>query len=402
MRKYILTNGKILTPFEMINDYILEIEGNKISNIFKSEDLNRIYFDKNYDKVLNLKGKIISPGFIDIHNHGAMGVDFNNFNEISAVTEYLASNGTTSILITLGNPPLEKIKSNLEAIKKTIIRGYKGTRIAGINLEGPYLNPKHGVQRDNILSPVKKEYEEIINKSLPYLKIMTVAPELENARELIKYLNENNIIISIGHSEASRDDIDFAILHGAKLITHIFDAFGPPIQKRKGIKAIGIEEYLLSKEDLFAEVVADKIGIHVDPLFLRFLLNIKGKYKIILITDSIYTAGLNFKEYKGVGGITLKIKDDININKENNDVYGSILTLNKAIKNIMSHTGISIKDAILMATYNPANLLGIDDRKGSIKVGMDADLTVIDEALNVYMTIIEGNIFYDNSKKFSS
>ena len=393
MCKYILVNGKIITPFEVFDDYIIEIKDKKIGDIFKKEDLGKIYLKEDYDRVIDLKGKIIAPGFIDIHNHGVNGVDFSNSGlNIEKATKFLAKNGVTSFLLTNGMPPFDHIINNIRDVKKIIDKGYEGARICGFNFELPYLSSKFGAHPELALKPVPDEYNAIIEESMPYVKVMTVAPEIEGARELIRYLNQNNIITSIGHSEASKDDIDFAIFNGAKLITHIFDAFGPPIQTRKGIKQVGIEEYLLTREDLYAEVVADKNGVHVDPLFIKILLDIKGKDKVILITDSIDTAGLKSKEFKSEDGRAFIIEDDININKDNGDVCGSLLTLNKAVKNIIDHTGINLKDALLMASYNPAKLLGIDNKKGSIKVGMDADIIVIDNDINVYMTIIEGDI----------
>ena len=396
MDTYALTGGKIITPFDMLNDYVIEVSGKKISNIFNEKELGTKYPEDTYDRIIDCKGKIISPGFIDIHNHGANSLHYGSIEDsIDQATNFLAKAGVTSFLATIGGPPFSQIIDNVRKIKEIIQKGYSGTRIAGLNFELPYLNPKHGANRGNILPIKREEYEQIVEEASPYIKIMSVAPELEGAIELIRYLRDKGIVAAIAHSEASQDEVNLAILNGAKLITHIFDAFGPPVQTTRGVKPVGIEEHLLTREDLTAEAIADVNGIHVHPIFLKILVKVKGKDKIILITDSVYTAGLPQGEHTMPNGRTLSIRDDVNINTENDDVSGSALTLNRAIRNMVNHTGIPLKDALLMASYNPARLLKIDDAKGALKVGMDADIAVIDNDVNVSMCIIEGEIVFN-------
>jgi len=400
MNKYILINGKILTPFEQLNDYVLEITGNKISNIFKSDMLDNKSYKKDYDSIFDLKGKIISPGFIDIHNHGAKEIDFLYLEKdsIDDATMHYATGGTTSFLLTPAALPFKDAINNLKRVKKVISKEYRGARVLGINMEGPYLSPKHGAQNPEYFKdPIKEEYEAIIQEALPFLKVMTVPPEIQGAKGLIKYLNQNGVIISIGHTEASRDEVDFAVLNGAKLITHIFNAMGQPSQIDGGVKPVGVEEYLMINDKLMAEVMADRYGAHIDPIFLKILLRVKGKDKIILITDSVFPAGLKSGTYSFSDGRKFIVfEGDVNRLEANNGLAGSVMNMNNAVKNMINHTGIGIKDAVLMASYNPAKLLRIDNKKGNIQVGMDADIAIIDENINVYMTIVEGDIVFDD------
>jgi N-acetylglucosamine-6-phosphate deacetylase len=409
MNKYLLTGGRILTPGYELEGHDLEITGTKITNIFKKKNTdNNGKKDKNhanpvenkYSETFNLGGKIVCPGFIDIHNHGAKDVNFLDFrnNEIDEATMYNAAGGTTSFLLTTGPLPINEGIDNLKRIKKALNKKYKGSRVLGIHMEGPYLNQNYGAQRkDYSLIPKRKEYESMVEEAMPYLKSMTVAPELGGARDLIRYLNDKNVITSIGHTEASFEDVDYAISNGAKSVTHIFNAMAQPIQKDKGVKPVGIEEYLMMRDELMAEVMADRHGAHVNPVFLKILVAVKGKDKMMLVTDSIFTAGLKTGTYLASDGRNFTIiEGDINRLQENNDLAGSVMQMKNAVKNMMNHTGLRLKDAVGMATINPARLLNVDNRKGSLRVGMDADIIVIDTDVNVYLTIVEGEIFFRN------
>lgn len=409
MNKYLLIGTKIITPGYELEGYDLEITGTKITNIFKKKNAdNSSKKDKDsanpvenkYSEIFNLEGKIICPGFIDIHNHGAKDVNFLDFRNdgIDKATMYNASGGTTSFLLTTGPLPVNEVIDNLKRIKKALDKKYKGSRVLGIHMEGPYLNPNYGAQvKGQSLVPKRKEYESMVEEAMPYLKSMTVAPELDGARDLIRYLNDKNVITSIGHTEASFEDVDYAISNGAKSVTHIFNAMAQPIQKDKGVKPVGIEEYLMMRDELMAEAMADRHGAHVNPIFLKILVAVKGKDKIMLVTDSIFTAGLKTGTYLASDGRQFTIiEGDINRLKENNFLAGSVMQMKNAVKNMINHTGLSLKDVLGMATINPARLLNVDNRKGSLKVGMDADIIVIDEDVNVYMTIVEGEVFYKN------
>ena len=178
-------------------------------------------------------------------------------------------------------------------------------------------------------------------------------------------------------------------------IDHIFDCFSEPISVERGAKATGIEEEFLVCDELMAEVIADKNGIHVAPTWLKILLRCKGVENIILITDSRDITGNPPGKYIMQDGLSAVIKkgEDI-VRLDNGGLAGSVMTMNGAIKNMMRHTGISLEDAVRMATYNPAKVLKISNKKGEIKEGLDADFAVFDKDLNIKMTVLGGEIFY--------
>ena len=347
-------------------------------------------------RVLDLGGRYLCPGLIDIHTHGALGVDYSHLgDDIATATEFLARHGVTAFLPTPGQPPYEDIVANVAALRAAAEDPPPGARIVGINFEGPYLNPKHGSRRENVLLPTPEQYRAMIEAAGPLARIMTVAPELEGARELIRYLNERGIIPSIGHSEAALEDLEFAVHCGARLATHMFCAMGQPEHERKGIKPVGIEEHLLDMDEITAEVIADERGIHVAPHFLKALVEAKGRNRVILITDSIRMTGMSEDEYEGADGRTFVHDGDLRIVKSTGDVSGSLMTLDRAVANMMRHTGVSLRDAVYMASLTPARLLRIDDRKGSIAVGMDADLIAVDEEMQVFLTLVAGEVAWD-------
>lgn len=396
MKRYTFVNGKIVTPFDILHGFALEVHGHKIVDIYRSES----HGITPESEVIDAHGRYLVPGFIDIHNHGAMGVDFAALqSDIDPATRFFAENGVTSFLLTNGSPPMEKIFDCIATVEKTLERGYTGARILGLNLEGPFLNPQHGAQRNNTLKPERAIYEPIVERALPLMKIMTVPPELEGAPDLITHLRERGVVVGIGHSEATREQVDDAILRGAGLATHLFDAFGPPVYKMKGVKPVGIEEYLLTREDIVAEILPDKNGIHVEPVLLKMAFTVKGKEGLIIITDSTFPAGVESTEQPDSDGRTFEIRDDLRFNTINGDLSGSVMTLNQGVRNLMRHADVSLKDAVYMASYNPARLLRVDTKKGSLKMGMDADIVIIDEDINVYFTMVEGNVIVNKLSK---
>ena len=400
MGRYLLSDCSILTPLQKLEHAFIEVEGPKIASVIKREEYHKDkYPDSSYDRVFPIGGRTVCPGFIDIHNHGAMGINFSDLQggSVEKAALHFASGGTASFLLTPGPLPFKENIENLGRIKKALEQPCPGARAVGINMEGPYLNPKYGAQKKGTSQvPEKEEYEKIIKEALPYLKVMTVAPELPDAMGVLRTLSRNDVIASIGHTEASGPQIELAVREGARLITHIFNAMGQPVQKEGGVKPVGTEDHLIINDSLMAEVMADRNAAHVDPVHLKILVRVKGIDNIILITDSLFPAGLQEGLHEGSDGRRIVVyKNDVNRLEENGFLAGSVMSMNMAVKNMINHTGIGLIDAVKMATVNPARLLGIDGRKGSIKEGMDADITVIDDDINVILTIVEGRIAYD-------
>ena len=245
-----------------------------------------------------------------------------------------------------------------------------------------------GAQKEeNAIIPKYEDYSRIVEASRGNLKIMTVSSEIEGYEELVKFLRVNNVSVALGYCSASAPRID-----------HIFDCFSGPDQIERGVKPAGIEEEFLVCDDLMAEVIADKNGVHVHPTWLKILLRCKGVENIILITDSRDIAGNTPGEYMLRDGLKAVINEGEDVVRlANGSLAGGAMSMNEAVKNMIRHTGISLVESIRMATYNPAKAIRISHRKGEIKEGMDADFAIFDEDLNIVKVIQEGKVCVENS-----
>ncbi|MEN2983899.1 MAG: N-acetylglucosamine-6-phosphate deacetylase [Dictyoglomaceae bacterium] len=375
--------GKIITPNRIIEEGAIGIEGSKI--IYVGEDRNL----KDFEEIYNFKDFFISPGFIDIHIHGAFGRDVIEGEEsaLEIISKFIASKGTTGFLPTVLTAPLEDMEKAINAIENYIKKQeskIEGAKILGINLEGPFLNKKYkGAQReDSIIPPDINILKRLLREKV---KLVTIAPEVEGSFEIINYLRERGIIISAGHTDAKTSDMEKAISLGLSHITHIFNGMRPLHHREAGVLGIALVINSLS-----LEVIAD--GIHLSPYILKLLIKIKPKEKLILVTDSMMATGLTDGEYQLAG-------QKVTVNNGKATLYdgtiaGSTLTLNIAVKNMMEMGGINLEDAVFMASYSPALLLGIENRKGSLDVGKDADIVIFDNNFQIRMTIVEGEIVF--------
>lgn len=328
---------------------------------------------------------IVVPGFIDEHIHGANAVDFMDNGKYLNILEDTAKSGVTSLCATTTTNSILNIKKALKNISKYISSNIDmGSRIVGIHLEGPFLSKEYkGAQLDEFIIDSNIDImNEFINASLNNIKLITV--DGKNIK-FIKYLKDNGITVSIGHSNATYCEVLEAISAGATSITHTYNGMS-----KVHHRDLGVVGAALLKDELYTELICD--GIHVSKEAIMLLVKNKPLDKIVLITDSLRQKGLSDGIY---------FEDDQNIILKDNKVTlddgtlaGSILSMNKAIKNIMDYTGVSLIDAVGFATANPAKNLGLFDKIGSISEGKFADFTVIDKDVNVYMTIREGNIIY--------
>lgn len=398
----LLTNTKIITPFYEIQDGFLVIKDKYIHFIgITKRDIREFnYFKNNSNKVVDLKAKISAPGLIDIHTHGALGKDYSNSPDLLLEdAKFRASKGITGFVPTIGAlvPADEILKSSIRLIK-LIQNGVIGAKPLGINLEGPFLYPDYagGAGPKYCSYEIDLQYLRKLQESIgKYLKIVTISPELKESIKAITYLKEKGVIPSIGHTNADYSILDKAIRSGAKLVTHLYNTSPIPEQNIRGVFIPGVNEYLMMRDDVTAEVISDVKGIHVKPIVLKIILRCKGIDKTVLITDSLITAGLpkNGKTFMP-DGEEIYIKDGVNV-KSSGQISGSAMTMDLSVKSIMIHTDVNLRDGLLMATFNPAKVLGIQKNKGSIEVGKDADIIVIDKDINVYMTIVEGKILFD-------
>jgi N-acetylglucosamine-6-phosphate deacetylase len=330
-------------------------------------------------EIIDGMGNYLSPGLIDIHIHGCEGRDTMDEAEdtIYEISKSLVKTGVTSFLPTTMTMEFGKIENALGRIKRQMnTSGY--AEVLGCHLEGPFINKKYKGAQDGtfIIQPD-------FNKIKPYsdvIKIVTIAPEIEGSHEFIKECRNNNIVVSIGHSNASFDEAKNAIETGASHITHTFNAMTPLHHRNPGI--VGAAMYF----DVTCEMIID--NVHVHPAVQRIMHAVKGNEKIILISDAMRACLLKDGEYD-LGGQNVYVKNN-EARLTDGTIAGSVLTMNKAVKNFIENTGIKINQAVGMASLNPARLLGVDNRKGSIERDKDSDFVLFDEDFNVIKTFVKG------------
>jgi N-acetylglucosamine-6-phosphate deacetylase len=343
-----------------------------ITNVKKLQEYN-------LKEIIDGKGNYLSPGFIDIHIHGCGGHDVMDYSKesLDCISKRLVSTGVTSFLPTTITMDMKGIEKALDNIKENMGK-VNEAQILGCYLEGPFINKYYkGAHNDNyIMEPdfkKIKDYKDII-------KIVTVAPELNGAREFIKECINNNIVVSIGHSNATFEEAIESINLGAKHITHTYNAMSPLHHRKPGVVGAAM------LGNVSCELIVD--NIHVHPAAQEILLRLKGYDNIILITDAMRACLLKDGKYD-LGGQEVAVKRE-EARLSDGTIAGSLLTLNKGIRNFIKNTGIDIYNVVKMASLNPARLLGVDCYKGSIEIDKDADLVIINEEFDVMHTLVKG------------
>ena len=332
---------------------------------------------------IDLAGATLLPGFIDVHIHGAVGIDVMDASaaDLRKVSEYLASQGVTSWLPTFVPASDENYASAVAAISEAM--SGPGARILGVHYEGPFVNT---AQCGALHTEYFKTYsgpEDLNSLPLPgnAVRMITLAPEVSGGIELIRELKELGWVISIGHTRADLKVLEEAGDAGAHHMTHFMNAMAPLHHRSPGPIAWG-----LSRDDVTFDLIAD--GIHLDPFMLRLLLKVKGTGGISLISDAIAAAGKGDGDYN-IWGETITVKNGRTANASGS-IAGSVISMLDAVR-LLHSLGISYVDLARVASLNPARLLGIDQVCGSIEPGKRADLVALDQQGNVKLTLIAGN-----------
>lgn len=336
-------------------------------------------------KVYDAEGKKVVPGFLDIHTHGAVGVDVNaaTAEELAKIGHFMATQGTTSWLCSVLTDTKEQTLWCIDEFKKHKKLENDGADLLGIHLEGPFLAKEFkGAMPEHLLRDADvellKEYQEAAEGNIRYL---TVSPEIEGIVDAIPAVRDLGIVVAIGHSGADYDTSMKAIENGAASCTHIFNAMKLLHQHFPAIMGAAMES------DIYCEAICD--GRHLHPGVVRLLIKTKGLDRVVAITDSIMAAGLPDGNYKlGVNDVVV-VDGDAKL-ASNGVRAGSTLTTGQALKNIMKFTGRPIEEVLQLLTVNPAKLIGVFDKKGSIADGKDADLVILDEENNVKDTFVRG------------
>ena len=335
--------------------------------------------------VFDAAGRKIVPGFIDVHTHGAVGVDINGASaeDLEKVGAFFAKNGTTSWLASILTDTEEQTSRAISQCIKYQASAGRGAQLLGIHLEGPFLAsefkgamPEHLLKKGS--ADLVSSYQRQANGNIRYI---TVSPEVEGVLELIPPLRELGIVVAMGHSGADYDTSMAAIQAGTAACTHTFNAMAPLHQHRPAIIGAALES------DVYCEMICD--GLHLHPAIVRLLWKTKGPQRLVAITDSIMAAGLPDGNYHlGVNQVVVE-KGDAKLASDGTRA-GSTLTQDRALRNLLSFTGRPLEEILPVLTENPAKLIGVYDRKGSIEDGKDADLVVLDEQNQVADVFLQG------------
>lgn len=335
--------------------------------------------------VFDAAGRRIVPGFIDIHTHGAVGVDVNGASaeDLEKIGKFFAKNGTTSWLASILTDTEEQTSRAISQCIEYQASAGKGAQLLGIHLEGPFLAsefkgamPEHLLKKGS--ADLAASYQRQANGNIRYI---TVSPEVEGVLELIPRLRELGIVVAMGHSGADYDTAMAAIQAGTAACTHTFNAMAPLHQHRPAIIGAALES------DVYCEMICD--GLHLHPAIVRLLWKTKGPQRLVAITDSIMAAGLPDGNYHlGVNQVVVE-KGDAKLASDGTRA-GSTLTQDRALRNLLSFTGLPLEEILPVLTENPAKLIGVYDRKGSIEDGKDADLVVLDEQNQVADVFLQG------------
>ncbi len=379
-----IINGKVVLK-DGVRENLAVIFDSSIREIKNSNSV-----DVEKYEIIDAEGKLVSPGLVDMHIHGYLGADVSDgdVGGIRKMAEGIIENGVTSWCPTTMTVSMKEIETAFDSVRTLKKSGeYYGARILGVNSEGPFINAsKKGAQAEE---HIKKPDAEFIKKHQDIIKLFTVAPEVDGALDCIETVSkETDVLISLGHTDATFEEALLGISKGAKHTTHLFNAMTALSHRKPGVVGAALTA------DVSTELIADTF--HIDKGLFQLVADVK-KDKLCLITDCIRAGGMPDGDYT-LGGQPLH-KEGIKCLMPDGTIAGSVLNLNEAVKNLYQNTDLSIAEAINCASLNPAKALREDKEIGSLEVGKCADIVIFDEFFKVKMTILTGEIRYKGEEK---
>ena len=379
-----IINATLVMPDHLIPEAVLLIEDGMIAAFGEMRKLSV----PDGCEVIDAKGLYVGPGFVDTHCHAGGGNSFEYAPEEAAL--HHLRQGTTSVLATLGtvlttSRYVEGMRKIREAMKKP-----EGANIAGVHMEGPYINPAYGSGRHNTpwAGLIREEdYVPILEEGADLIRTWTIGPEREGINGFVNAVRRAipGIRFTVGHSEAAPQQIEALIPQGLCIGTHHTNATGT-LPHRNGVRSVSVDETVNYNGFIYAELISDSMGIHVDPYMQRLIRRLKGPDRLILISDQTAHNNPNPPGLEHIADLNFTYSADGAM-----DISGSRLTLNAACRNMMVHTGASIVDVFRYASLNPARAVGLTDR-GQIREGLRADLVICDHRMNIQSVILKGEI----------
>jgi N-acetylglucosamine-6-phosphate deacetylase len=386
MQPIVIHAGRAFTPFEEISDAVIVIQGSKISAVGQrgKVDLPRGV------RELNAGGRTVVPGFVDVHIHGAGGHDVmeGTREALEIISATVAAHGTTSLVATTVTASEKETRDSVAGIAHFILNTSQyaarelSAEILGIHFEGPFISPvRRGVHPAKwIVAPSRELLAQLLGEARGTAQILTLAPELPGALDLISVARQAGLVVSLGHTDATYEQAQAAIEAGASHAAHVFNAMRPFSHRGTGV--IGA---VLTSPKVSAELIAD--GVHVDEAAMRMLVELKTPERVILVSDGISATGMPDGKYQ-LGMFEVKVSGGVARNAEGK-LAGSTLTLDRALRNMVS-LGVPLASALRMVTANPARQIGLGTRKGVLAPGADADLVFLDDKLEVSGVMTRG------------
>jgi N-acetylglucosamine-6-phosphate deacetylase len=385
-------NGRIITADKILPYGTILITGDTITAVSQDD----ISFDDAIE--IDAKGNYISPGFIDIHVHGGGGHDFMDGTEEAflKIAETHARYGTTAMLPTTLTSEKEDLLQTLELYEEANKKNIHGAQFIGMHLEGPYfaLNQRGAQDPKYIRDPDPKEYKEILERSSS-IKRWSAAPELKGAIEFGKYVTSKGVLAAVAHTDAIYEEVLEAFENGYTLATHLYSAMSG-VTRRNAFRYAGVIESAYILDEMDVEIIAD--GVHLPAPLLKLVYKIKGADRTALITDAMRAAGMpegesvlgNLKT-----GLKVIVEDGVAKLPDRTSFAGSVATADRLVRTMINMANVPLIEAIRMITKTPARIMKVDDKKGSLTMGRDADILIFDDDINIKMTMVKGKIVYE-------
>jgi N-acetylglucosamine-6-phosphate deacetylase len=388
IKTFYLKPDRGITPFETETD--LAISFDESGNLLVNPNPNP---DESPDTEIEfLEGGIAVPGFIDVHVHGGQGVSFGIGQlreDLEKYSAWAATNGVTGFLMSITGPDRDYISGTIIAYTEILdqVKNWPGAIPLGMHLEGPFLNKeRHGAfNPDWIRNPDLEEMKHYIGVGNGWIKHVSMAPELEHAQEVAAFLTENGIKVSLGHSNTDYETARDALQGNFNHVTHTFNA-----QSGLHHRSPGVVGAVLSSNDITAELIGDTH--HVHPAAMQIMIRCLGAERVVLITDAMAGAGLPDGDYELLNQLVTVKAGKATL--PDGTIGGSTATMISAVCTLVNEVGVSLQEAIRMASFNPAKLIGLDNRMGSIGEGLEGNLVILDEKLSVQKTFVRGNLVH--------
>ena len=344
-------------------------------------------------KKIDLRNRYVVPGFIDVHVHGGHGISFgysgNAAEELRSYSEWIAHTGVTGYLCSLAAPDAQSLVEMVTSFADALEAGVPGAEPLGIHLEGPFLNKeKKGAFNPAWLRmPATQEVEAVLRAGRGTIRQITLAPELPGAMEVAARCRAEGVVVSLGHTNSDYETAGSVLKGNFTHVTHTFNA-----QRGFHHREPGVFGAILTSDEVSSELIADNVHAHYGAM--KVLVRCLGTDRVVLITDAMPGAGLPDGVFDLVG-FKVTVKDG-QATLPDGTIAGSTVSMNRCVRNANQLVGVPLRDAVKMASLNPARAMGFAHRLGSIAVGKDASLVVIDEQVNVYLTMVKGQVVYSN------